>query len=181
MIKKIFLTILVGLTVLAVSNRLYAKGARVILALKNARQVTGELLSVRDSSLVISTLKDSDEKDWTTQTGGIVAVDDQEIQKVIIKGNSNIEKGMALGFLIGAGAGALIGSVSGGGWVPPGTMAVAGGIVFGGAGFVIGSIVGVASSTGDKEIEPLPNHDFPSLKPFARFPAEEPEYLKKIK
>jgi len=167
-----------------------SEGARVILLLNSGQQIHGELLSVRDSALVISTIEDIHEKELASQTASIHVIKNQEILHVTIKGKSKVLKGMVQGFLIGAGAGALLGLATYQPCPPksficldfgPGVAAAGGAILLGGAGFLIGTIAGIASSRGDKVIEPLPGRDLSLLKPYARFPLEEPEFLGKIK
>jgi hypothetical protein len=162
------------------------EGAEVVLLLNNGQEIKGELVSVRDSAVVISTIEDIDEKELASQTASISVIKNQEILHVTVKGKSNLLKGMGLGTLIGVGSGALLGLASGDdppGWFSfsAGEKAAALGILLGGAGFIVGTIAGVISSKGSKEIEPLPDLDFSSLKSVARYPAGEPGYLREIK
>lgn len=176
----------IGLVAALLPIALFGQGKGVKVLLNNGQEIEGELLSVRDSSLVISTLEDSDIKDLSTQTAGLIAVRNQDIFHVILKGRSNILKGMGLGTLIGGGFGGFLGLASGDdppGWFSftAGEKAAMGAIAFGAVGFLVGTIAGVASSSGDEIVEPLLNQDFSSLRPIARFPDKEPEFLKKIK
>jgi hypothetical protein len=124
-------------------------------------------------------------------------VKNQNIRRVIVKGESQAKKGAGLGFLIGAGTGAIIGLAAGDDEPCPestetwsifpncwslsaGAKAAIGGIVLGSIGAAVGGIVGTASKA-DKSIYPSMNHDFSALKPYAQFPEKEPEYLSAIK
>lgn len=143
---------------------------RVVLQLKNGRQMSGKLHSVSDSSVIIllqgpvSALAPKNE------------VKNHEIQGAMIKGKSNFLKGMGLGLLIGAGSGMMIGLASGddepgdSGFFhfTAGAKALIGGIYLGGTGLVVGGIAGAASSTSSKEIELVSNPSFLFLKPLAR-------------
>lgn len=158
-------------------------GSEIVLLLNNGRKITGELFSVRDTALVISTVEVDKVNDLATLSAGIIVVPSQDILHVTIEGKSNVLAGMGWGILIGAGGGALFGYA---GHREPALFtasedAFIGGILLGLCGLVVGTIVGIATSTSDKEIEPLPNHDFSSLRPFTRFPANEPEWLRLIK
>jgi small nuclear ribonucleoprotein (snRNP)-like protein len=138
---------------------------KVLLVLKDGWQISGQLDSVDDSALVISDKK-------TTLRGGssefISKVRNQEIQKVIVKGQSKILNGMALGLLIGAGSMVVIGLASGDddsflrgifNNIP---------IVFGGAGLVVGGVAGAATSTRGMETEFSVDKPFSFLRLFAK-------------
>jgi outer membrane protein W len=175
------LGLLVG--VLFAANNLLAQGANIAVILSNGRIQEGELLSVRDSALIISIAPAGVTEVAANEAPPSTLIRNQDIQKVIIKGESNVLKGVGLGFLIGAGAGALIGVA--GGDDPPGGLfslsapekAALGAILGGGCGVIVGTIAGAASSSRDKVIEALPNKDFSILRPVARFPTREPEFL----
>jgi hypothetical protein len=163
-----------------------ARGADVILLLKTGQEISGELVSVRDSSLVISTIEDANENDLLTQTAGIIAVRNEEILHVVIKGKSNVLKGMILGTLAGVGFHAVLGLAIGANplkayFTDADPVAREAGMTYGAVGLLLGTVVGAASSSRDRLVEPLPDQDFSSLRPIARFPEEEPEFLKKIK
>jgi len=137
---------------------------KVILVLKDGLQISGHLDSVDDSSLVIS--------DKVTTLGGgyredISKVRNQEIQKVIVKGQSKVLMGMALGLLIGTGSAVVIGSASGDDdSFSTGTSNIP--IVFGGAGLVLGGVVGAVSSTSGVETEFSVDKPFSFLRLFAK-------------
>ncbi len=165
-----------------------SKEGEVVLLLNDGQEIAGELLSVRDSSIIISTIENAEGYGSAGDTAGIVVVSNQRVQKVIIKGESKVLKGMGLGLLIGGAIGAMINCVTYkkprdssfhfGPEAAPGAV----GVFLGGlGGLAVGAIVGSAASTSDEVIEPLPNHDLSSLKPFARFPGNEPEWLRLIK
>ncbi len=166
-----------------------AEGREVTLILKDGTAITGELLSVRDSSLVVDVLNRAWEVDVPSHSKGIVVVRNHRVQSAVIKGKSNVLKGMGLGTLIGAGSGAIVGAARGdtprtfpyGGTSTAREKAVAGAIGLGAVGFLVGTVVGLISSSRDKDVEPLLNQDFSSFRPVARFSEEEPESLKKIK
>jgi hypothetical protein len=160
-------------------------GARIVLLLHNQQEIAGRLLSVRDSSLVISTNEEQDHH-IDAQIADILVVENKYIQRVIIKGKSRVLKGMGLGLQSGAGIGFASDddSPDSRSWqLTPEekAKAVVAKILFGGAGMIIGGIVGAAASKADKAIDPAMNHDFSALKPLAQFPEKEPEYLSAVK
>ena len=179
-LSKAFFGFMFALTLSINESR--ANGATVAILLSTGETITGELLSVRDSSIIISTSESFDERELES----IATIRNQDIETVIIEGESKVLQGMGLGVLIGGGIGALIGLASGDdtqGFIrfSAGEHAAIGAVLFGGVGFVIGTIAGIATSTGDKMMEALMDYDFSSLKTVARFPVGEPEYLRAIK
>ena len=169
-----------------------ANAADVVLFLRNGQKLKGELLSVRDSSIVLSKPFRGLKNDSTICLSAF-SVRSQEIEKVIIVGKSRVLSGMGYGALVGAGAGIVIGIADGDdppcppdAWVcfprySAGAKAFIAGFGLGVLGTGIGAIVGAVSSTADKEIEPRENYDFSALKPRARYSAFEPEFLRKMK
>jgi len=165
------------------------EGAEVVLLRRNGQEMQGELLSVRDSSLVISTLEDFNPKDLTARTKGIVAIRNTEIVRVIIKGRSNVVKGMLIGTVAGAGFGALIGYASGddspSGWgsfaLTAEEKALVLGALFGGIGFLYGTVGRIMGPSPDQEIVAYKILGYSDLNKFARYRVYEPEFLRELK
>ncbi len=171
-------------------------GARIVLLLRNQRKIAGRLLSVRDHALVIST-NEAQANHLDAQIADLLVVEILDLLSVSFKEDAKVQKGAAIGFLIGAGTGAIIGFAAGddppcnesGSPLAPsscwrltaGGKAVLGGIVGGVAGLLVGSLAGAAASSADKAGASQVNHDFSALKPFAQFPKEEPGYLNAVK
>jgi len=158
------------------------RGANVMVTLNDGGSVEGEVLSVRDTAVTISTAEDESEDFLVKHPEVITIVRYQDVQKMIIRGESKLGAGMGKGFLIGAGTGALIGLASGGSTggivhISGPEMALIGGLGLRAVGFFIGTIAGIASSTSDREIVPQSNEDFRSLKMLARYLGNEPEFL----
>ncbi len=133
-------------------------GVRIVLLLHNQQEIAGRVLSVRDGALVIST-NEAQGNHISTQTARIIVVKNQDIRRVSIEDDSSVRKGAVLGFLIGAGTGAIIGLAAGddtpcseSGPLAPcfGLTAEAKAVIFGllggGAGLLVGGIVGAAAS-----------------------------------
>ncbi|MGH7492764.1 MAG: hypothetical protein ACREOO_10255 [bacterium] len=165
------------------------QGAQVVLKLRHQQELAGRLLSVRDHALVISQNEVRNDRD-EGQLAGIVVVRNQDIRYVIIKGESKVLKGTAIGFLVGAGLGVTLGLLTGDdqpcdyGSACPSmsaeTKAVLGGVVLGVAGLIVGRNEGAAASKADEVSYPQASHDFSALRLMAQFPNKEPEYLSAI-
>jgi hypothetical protein len=125
------------------------------------------------------------ESDLATRSATITVVKNQEILNVIIRGKSNVLNGMGQGILLGGAIGGLLGFASGDDEsgilrFTAGQKALMFGSLLGATGLVIGTVGGIVTSTHDKIIEPLPNSDFSTLRPIARYRTVEPEFLLKI-
>jgi hypothetical protein len=141
--------------------------------------MTGKLHSVSDSSVII----------FVQGTVSSLALKNEvrnhEIQGAMIKGKSNVLKGMGLGLLAGTVTGAAIGGIAAlqadnsvEDIFAPVTRIVAVGsfAAYGGmAGLAVGGIAGAASSTSSQEIELVPNQSFLFLKTLARHTERKPE------
>ena len=159
--------------------------ARLAVLLASHESVEGELLSVRDSSLVISTKPAYDKSEIPPPVSAITVIATREIEKVTIRADYHILDGMGKGFLIGAAGGAVVGLLSGDD--PPGFLSLTAGdkalvlgITLGTGGVVIGAIIGAANSTGERELAPLPGGDLSMLKPVSKYPSFEPPWLQVI-
>ena len=141
---------------------------RFVLQLKNGRQMTGKLHSISDSSVIILVQRSVSALSFKNEARN------HEIQGAMIKGKSNVLKGMGLGLLVGAGAGAVIGGIASAqadDFVEEilAPFAALGYAMYGGiTGLAVGGIVGAATSTSSREIELSAVHPFQFLKPLAR-------------
>ena len=164
-------------------------GAEVILSLKNWTEISGEILSVSDSTITICTEYSATEEELASLKYPINTVRNDEIQKLTIEGDSYVWIGIGIGILGGAAIGGLVGAAT---YDPEGTGVApkigegikTAGIV--GLGFLVGAVagglIGSALSTDDIVVQVIPpGYDLSFLKPLARYPDEEPEYLKAIK
>ena len=157
-------------------------GAELTLSLMNGTEINGELLSVRDSTITLSTKHSATEYDLRNRVYPINTVQNDEIQEMTIEGSDYIWIGLGIGAAVGAGIGALGGSVAEAGLFEQSVVIV----VYGAIGLLVGAVVGL--SIGDLlSIEEFilqeipPGYDFSLMKPLARYPDEEPEYLRAIK
>ena len=137
--SKKFLSLFLIFSLIMISVNLYAKerrGAKLIIQKKDGQQVRGELIAVKQNSLLL----------LDSETGADVSVDIKDIKVIKIR-----KKSMAgNGFLLGGSVGALIGLAAyreptGGMFtidLGPGPTALGGGIVGGLIGLVIGLVAG---------------------------------------
>ncbi len=135
-IRQIITAVLLFLVVLrpGISMPRDDRGAYLVVTLKDGKEVEGELLAVKQDSLLL--LKRLPEEGMT-----IALVD---IGKVKIVKKSKALLGSAAGLLAGAGIGALWGhSLSDGEWADFG--AFLGGIIIGGIGTVLGLTIGAVA------------------------------------
>ena len=139
---------------------------------------TGELLSVRKTSLLIFNSENC--KDPVNRWECVDQVRTDEIEKLIIEGNSNVRLGLLLGSV--AGLISLAFTTEKGGFGLPSSKysdEVTGGVMLG--CIIVGVVIGIITSTADEVIEPLSEYDISGLSAYATYPYEEPKDLKKIK
>ena len=182
---KAKLTFILFVAYLIFPNILSAKGAEVEINLYDGKIIYGELLFVRDSSVLIETIKEVSENIFPELEEKVIVINNIDIRRIIILGKSFVFSGALIGALLGGSAIAIgdqIGNSSGsseGGLIKGYAVSVLGSIsLIIGAG--IGAIVGSLLSSDDIIIEPYPNLKW-KLKPYARYPDEEPEFLKEHK
>jgi hypothetical protein len=167
----------------AFTSNSYAKekkhGAELEIQKKDGQSVRGELLTVKDNSLLVM------------ESGPLsgISVDISDVHKIKILKKSRLLKGLGFGLLIGGGSGALLGFLSGddpSGWfsMTAGQKALAGGLAFGILGAPIGGIWGaikgidesiVLEGRSPEEIKLI----LKKLNSKSRFPAELPQSFKK--
>ena len=161
-------------------------GAEVAVVLADHHKIEGTLLSVRDTTIVISLKSEPHIRKGTLPGEDTVALNSSHIQKIIIRGHSHLLVAQGVGLVVGGVAGAIIGGaqptgVGGFSGVEQGANVAQGlwlGAVIGLAG---GTIVGLATSSPDEEFLIQENEHRLALKARARYPWREPESLTKIK
>ena len=156
-------------------------GVEVTLSLKNGTEVNGELLSVRDNTLIICKEYSATEGELANLTYPINTIPNNEIKELTIEGDSYIWAGIGFGALGGAILGAIVGYVIAVEEKSFGVEIIGGGLIGIIVGAIASGVVGNANSTDDVILQEIPmDYDFSFLKPLARYPDEEPEYLKAI-
>ena len=159
------------------------EGAELILSLMNGTEINGELLSVRDSTITLSTKHSATEEELASLKYSITTVRNDEIQKITIEGSNYVWTGLAVGIAVGTGLGLLIGSIiqkdDAHGYAKGVTSFV--GVIGFIVGAIAGPIVGYSLSTEEYILQEIPpDYNWSILKPVARYPDKEPEYLKAI-
>ncbi len=168
------------------------RGAEIAVALSDSQTIRGRLLAVRDSEIVVAPDIRQHIKGGTLLKEGIIAVKNNNIQKVYVEGHSRILLGAGIGFA----AGLVMGAVAASGNEPKPTGSRAGDALYDafeplsktfyalegalvGAG--VGALLGGAASSSDKDIPLLTHRDRLALKLLARYPLNEPEELRDLK
>ena len=161
----------------------YSEGADVNVYMTNGLEASGELLFVRENSLLI--LK-PECKDNLINPDCISHMSSVEIDKLIIEGNSNLGWGIGFGLLASVIAGVLIyqSNFDSSRWLS-GAVAWEKSklpIILSTVGcFTLGVTIGIYTSTPDEVIEPFSEDDLKGLSFYSRYQMEEPNELKKIK
>jgi len=161
----------------------YSKGADVNVYLTNGLEASGELLSVREHSLLI--LK-PECKDILINPDCISHMSYVETDKLIIEGNSNLGWGIGFGLLASVIAGVLIyqSNFDSSRWLS-GAAAWENSklpIILSTIGcFTLGVTIGIYTSTPDEVIESFSEYDLKGLSFYSRYQMEEPAELQKIK
>ena len=156
-------------------------GAEVILSLKMGIEISGEILSVSDSTVTMCSEYSATEEELANLKYPITTVRNDEIQELTIKGSNCVWIGFAIGSATFTGIGIWIGHEFDTGMDSEGGKAGFGVIGFL-AGAIVGSILGYFLSTDDVILQEIPPiYNLSLLKPLARYPDEEPEYLRAIK
>jgi len=173
---------------LIVSNNIYSQeienaGADITAFTIYGEKVNGELFSVREKSLLI--FNSSNCEDLSKKWECINQVKSENIEKLLIRGESNVLLGGGLGLVVALVTGILIfnanydsGSFVAGvkAWDESATAIILSTVVSLGVGIGIG----IATSTPDEVLEPFSDYDISGLSIYAKYPYEEPEELKII-
>ena len=158
-------------------------GVEVSLLLNNGSKYNGELLSVRDSTITLCTEYSAAEEELANLTYPVLLFSNDEIKELTIEGSNWVLEGMAAGAAVGAGIGALVVQPDEYATSREEGLATLAGLVIGGCvGIATGLAIGYAISTDDYVLQEVPpNYNWSILKPLARYPDEEPEYIRVIK
>jgi uncharacterized membrane protein (Fun14 family) len=167
-------------------NDLLADGADVVLLLNSGSEINGELLSVRGNAFVIGRAPGASDEILERFPDAISVVPYDNVQKVTIEGKSYVLLGLGLGLVSGVAVGYAVGPSAEDEDHPAGQIlneaigrplsAGLGGLI----GLLLGIAVGSAVSTGDAELDTSTLKSPYTLKPYARYQDDEPEFLKTI-
>jgi len=159
-------------------------GVEVSLLLNNGNDVNGELLSVRETTIILCSEYSATEEELAKLTYPILLFPNNEIQQLTIEGTNWVWEGIAAGAVIGASTALILGmsGTLGEGGTKEENQAQTNAVVFVfslcfGAGWGIG----YALSTEEYVLQEIPpNYNWSILKPLSRYPNREPEYLRAI-
>ncbi|MFX0211366.1 MAG: hypothetical protein ACFFDT_35630 [Candidatus Hodarchaeota archaeon] len=138
---KKLITLFLVFSILAFSGNMYAEktGADLIIQRTDGTQVRGELIAVKENSLLLL------ERD----SGADMSVDSSEIRVIRIKKKSNFSQGFTIGFLAGGAGGATWMAAQGA--HPKGYLIIGGGLAV--AGGLLGGLIGSATGSGERTIQ----------------------------
>ena len=167
-----------------------AIGAEVTLLLGDGKKINGELLSVRDSNIIMCSEYAATEKELASLQYPIHTIRIDEILEITLEGTNYRWIGYGIGAVVGLGLAALVaesvtsqstkgdmeegfGNACGAGLLGIGIVALV---------TYIGGFWGTSASTDDVTFNEIPpDYKLLPLNPLCRYPNEEPEYLKAIK
>ncbi|UCH66042.1 MAG: hypothetical protein JSW63_02605 [Ignavibacterium sp.] len=169
-------------------------GAEVIIDLNGGRRYNGELLSVRDSTILLCEKYGASEKELENSNNLIRIIKNHDIKLIEVQGESKILQGAAIGAGAGVAVGAAIGLAAGDdeGSSKVGFFrlrytaeqkALGCACLLGSLGTIIGLIAGSIESTYDTVVYDymiLEDYDFTQLNIFSRYEGDEPDYIKSI-
>jgi len=169
-------------------------GAKVLIMMRDGEEYTGELLTIRDSTMIMCERHNAREKDLADSVFSFFSLKNRDIRYIEIEGEGN----PLFGIIFGGVTGALIGAAvykseeeeekkpdeNSFGFnfninFDPATGCCIGGLV----GVFAGGIIGY-NITEDEPIyiyEKSDEYDFTQLNIYSRYGGEEPEYLKNLK
>jgi hypothetical protein len=182
--KATCLLIAVLASLLQIPGFLYAGGDKVVLFLQNRSVVIGELLSVREQELVLSTNVGWTDEELSRNPGPICCVPKDDIREVKVKRPSYKTLGIGIGAIAGCVVGAVIAasnrspSPMAPGVNPGEFLAIAGGSAV--VGGIAGAWLGMSISNGDIIAVTAERRGFALLRGYARFPNAEPEFMRAI-
>ncbi len=164
----------------------------VEITMTNGPKFHGEILSVRDSSIVVANQAGLSQEELMRHPLRISVLPFREVQSVETAGSSNTVLGLFAGMAIGCVGGYAIGAsepveqkkddvLGCGAAAEKGSNEMTGAALGGLAGGAVGAIIGAGSSTNSSVLFSPAQPDFTILKNVARYPAVEPDFLKSIK
>lgn len=151
-------------------------GAKAYIEMNDGRDFTGELLAVRDSTMIICEEYEADEQELVDSVYSIYVLNNYDIKLIELKVGNYTLTGVIIGYLS-----PLVLAINPNNKGNPGVGLLAAAIS------IVGSIIGGIIGANITDYEPLyeyttPNQiDFKQLKIYARYVNNEPEFLKMMK
>jgi hypothetical protein len=157
-------------------------GASITVELCAGGVLAGELISARDTALVICTPARCGRDHPRVPREELLIVRNQDISRVVLHRDARVLRRAGMGLLVGGVAGALVGAASGDKsprdfWsFTPAEGAAILGIAGAGTGAIIGGFTALGRSS-DRHLTPGDRDALAAMRAVARFPDYEPEYL----
>lgn len=155
-------------------------GAKAYIEMNDGTDYSGELLTVRDSIMIVCEEYDADEQKLADSAYAFFVLNNRDIKLIELYVGTYLGFGMGVVFSVGAIAGGLVASDPG----PYGDLsAIVGAMVGGFAGAIIGGTIGYFITDNEVVYEHTnpEEYDFKKLNIYARYVNNEPDFLKKIK
>jgi hypothetical protein len=156
-------------------------GAKAYVEMNDGSDYTGELLTVRDSIMIVCEEYDADEQELADSVYALFVLNNRDIKLIELSVGNYLGAGMVVGYTAGAAVGGAAGSDPNPYYLDLGAFAgaLAGGLV----GAIIGGTIGFIFTDYEDVYEQAnpEEYDFKKLNIYARYVNNEPEYLKKIK
>jgi hypothetical protein len=162
-------------------------GAKVLIIMNNGEEYTGELLRVRDSTIILCKEYEASEEDLSDLVYPFYSLQNEDIKQIKLKGENHLVGGIVFGSLGGIVAGLMLGTAIAYGSSNSETSftsATAGFLIAVGIGILIGSTIGTSNTTYDEVVYEYAypeEYDFTKLNIYSRYGSKEPTYLKDIK
>jgi hypothetical protein len=154
----------------------------VTVYLENKANISGGFLSINPHSVLIYS---EDCEDGSLSSNCLTKINNTEIKKFVIPGESNVGESVVWCTIIGLAAGSVIGYVieenTNSSDQFKGLGALSGALIGSGVGLLTGLIYGSITSETDIVIQPFSKDDIKGLSQYSAFPQGEPDELKKIK
>jgi hypothetical protein len=168
-----------------------ARAKEIQILLKNRTELSVELLSVRDSALVVCRIPDVTDNLLRSNPRLAILLPLESIDRIRMEGKSYVVTGLVLGALGGGIAGGVIGaavktesersnSSFGAVLVAPiekGANTLSGVLIGGLVGLLVGTAIGGGASTPEMALNPQSRGEMGLLREYARYPRAEPDFL----
>ncbi len=185
---------LICIILLVASNMLFAGGREITVFTSSHQIVFGELLSARETGLVLTNVMDLSDTELGGHPEWIILVPVTEIDSIRAEGHSHVLAGLGIGAGAGLATGLIVGAAvsndvnhNSSDYVPvvtemsAGMSGAAAAVLCLGGGIVLGTIVGAVASSGDIMIAKPDPTTLLSLRPDSRYALAEPAFISNVK
>ncbi|MFC2103281.1 hypothetical protein ACFLSS_02515 [Bacteroidota bacterium] len=159
-------------------------GAKVFIVMNNGKEYTGELLRVRDSTMILCKKYEAGEEDLRDFVYPLYSLRNNNIKLIELTGENHLIAGIIFGALAGAVSVPAYGLTTGQLGLFDDTDIETACLVGTGIGMLIGGFIGGSNTTSDEIVYEYANpeeYNFTRLNIYARYGGEEPDYFKEIR